>query len=152
MRQIEKIVADYETCKKAWEMGLRAKSVFKYDDDRNIILTNGNYGAYWAANDYFGCDPLYTFGEYFFAPTAEEVPLPTFLDLKDCSRRTLLFFDSYGDPVYYAGSVEKYAAPKGVSESRNEATVRLMTAIGVIRDVPEAKQWYINNGYLKEVE
>ena len=36
-------------------------------------------------------------------------------------------------------------------DNPNEATARLKMAIWLIKNVPEARQWYIDNGYLKEV-
>lgn len=45
MSNIEKIVADYETCRKVWEIGLRVESLFKYEDADSLVICNKDYGC-----------------------------------------------------------------------------------------------------------
>ena len=117
----EHIVADFETCKKAAVIGLDIKSVF----------------------------PQYPFP----APTAEEVPLPILEDTSqieydwafNCDRK-LIFFEK---SLWTEKGKETLKRKK--IDDFNEATARLKMAIWLIENVPEARQWYIDNGYLKEV-
>ena len=133
---VERIVADFETCKKAAEVGLNIKSVFTcYGNncgDRSFALTERPLYQEW----------LYEFP----APTAEEVPLPTeavcingLLYFILCNRAEVTFdtVKGNGDFIY-----ENCFNP-------NEATARLKMAIWLIENVPEVRQWYVENNILK---
>lgn len=139
---VEKIIADFETCKKAVGIGLKLNTVFDWDYDptwfNGIIHYNGvNLGI--------DRSHLYTIP----APTAEEVPLPFRSAFKH-------------GKGYYAVQISYWQVAfdtmKGFGKERheikidpNEATARLKMAIWLIEKVPEARQWYVENGYLDEV-
>jgi hypothetical protein len=135
---VEHIVADFETCKKAAEIGLNIKSVFTcYGNnygDRSFALTERPLYQEWL--------------EEYPAPTAEEVPLPRKAFKIDgslyfilCNRAEVTFdtVKGNGDFIY-----ENCFNP-------NEATARLKMAIWLIENVPEVRKWYVGSGYLKEV-
>jgi hypothetical protein len=136
---IERIVADFETCKKAAEMGLKINTIFhwfKRDDDGEISFT---IETKMRADKFPSTAP---------APTAEEVPLPFRIEFKY-------------EKGYYAVRISHWKVTfdtqGGYGKSRheikiapNEATARLKMAIWLIENVPEARQWYVENGYLDE--
>ena len=138
MSSIEKIVADYETCKKAWNIGLRIESVFSYYENSTVVSTLVRLAQ---SNNLFidGC-------ELFSAPTAEEVPLPKTINLAE-NARSFLWFNKSGRAYYLLEGFVTHQADN-VTPKDNEATVRLMMAIWLIENVPEAKQWYKKMGVL----
>lgn len=156
MCKVEKIVADYETCKAARGMGLRIDTIFKYDENSNLIITNGDYGAFWDSEVCSCFDPLYMFGDLIPAPTAEEVPLPMIFKIDNSNycvsidlERKCVFCNLIGFD-YYEKEVIFFGGNFGSKFCRNEATARLQMATWLMENVPEAKQWYVDNGYLVE--
>ena len=139
MNNIEHIVADFETCKRAAEMGFKIKTIFhwfKRDDDGEISFTIET-----KRTDKFPSTAP--------APTVEEVPLPF--------DKIFKYEKGYYE-VKISHWVVEFDTSGGFGKSRqaiktspNEANARLKMAIWLIENVPEARQWYIDNGYLKEV-
>lgn len=137
MNNIEKIVADYETCRKAWEIGLRAQCVFSvwhntWGDVFDVSINKNIIGIKYPA------------------PTAEEVPLWT-----DANNNThCLWVNNLGIAYKHYSDIDfgiidlKYHVSI-FNNAMNEATARLKMAIWLIGNVPEAKKWYIDNGYLE---
>ena len=113
---VEKIVADFETCKKAAEIGLEIKSVFQKHP--------------------------------YPAPTAEEVPLPT-VHMQAKTTMTIAYVSFNGLGVFWEYQSNEHL--ELYINNPNEATARLKMAIWLIENVQEARQWYADNGYLKEV-
>ena len=139
---IERIVADFETCKKAAEIGLKLDTVFKFlqNTDTEETIATGQieelYHTDWQI--WRTACP---------APTAEEVPLPTkafringLLYFILCNRVEVSFDTAEGNGDFLYENCD----------NPNEATARLKMAIWLIENVPEARQWYIENGYLNE--
>mgnify|MGYP001321879091 CR=1 FL=1 len=143
---ITKIVADYDTCRKAHDIGLRIESVFSW------IL--------------FQSDPPHVFeqgiilsknGGHYPALTAEEVPFPDTnsfayylkTDISSGFKYTSLCeYHREHDEEMYVIEIEN----ENMNFKINEATARLKMAIWLIKNVPEARQWYIDNGYLGEID
>ena len=96
-----------------------------------------------------GLDIKSVFPQYPFpAPTAEEVPLPT-VHMQAKTTRTVSYVSFNGIGVFWEYLSNEHI--KLYIDNPNEATARLKMAIWLIENVPEARQWYIDNGYLKEV-
>jgi len=133
----EKIVADFETCKKAAEIGLILDTVFVYDFNpfKEKFVIHISYEEEYTSS--------------FPAPTAEEVPLPyrkitvngEELCIK-CLPDRIIVFPEHQPKKRTSFFVENY---------KNEASMRYDVAIWLIKNVPEARQWYVENGYLEEV-
>ena len=150
---IKKIVAEYEVCKKAWDIGLRVESVFRWHNNHDRFVEFGN------ANEF---NALY----YTPAPTCEEVPLPKEVGIwvkygVKAQPDVEGFFNIHKIQTHYDESViiygyqyfEEFSEVESFSFSElNEATARLKMAIWLIENMPEARQWYVDNGYLVEVE
>lgn len=138
----EKIVADYETCKKAWDIGLRIESVFGW--------------RVWAIDtDEQEQKVIYTpdFNKDYPAPTAEEVPLPDsdsfdYYLKTDVSSgvRYLSLFERCKEEDEELHCIE--IVYKHKKFEINEATARLRMTIWLIENVEEAKEWYIKQGFL----
>ena len=150
MANIEKIVADYETCKKAWEMGLRLESVFRF-----FYSKQGIWGTKielrTGLDSFVGED---SFGFYYPAPTAEEVPLPDYF--RDNINISIKCDRDYCFAIYLKkGKKKKHQLDRfryGLYEKFNEATARLQMAIWLIENVGEARRWYIDNNYLWSIK
>jgi len=138
MNNIEHIVADFETCKRAAEMGFKIKTIFhwfKRDDDGEISFTIET-----KRTDKFPSTAP--------APTVEEVPLPT-VHMQAKTRMTISYVSFNGLGVFWEYQSNQHL--ELYINNPNEATTRLKMAIWLIENVPEARQWYIDNGYLEEV-
>ena len=145
MTNIEKIVADYETAKKAWEMGLRIESVFRFSYSKQGIW--GTKIELRAGLDSFVGED--SFGFYYPAPTAEEVPLPEQIYYNDKHFKCVTWlglkatgYENFNDSLDFIG----------FSHNPNEATARLQMALWLIENVGEARRWYIDNNYLWSIK
>lgn len=102
--------------------------------------------VYWD-NEYCLCsDLLYTFNGLISAPTAEEVPLP-----KEINGYDLIIYNNHVACITYEKQnfCDSFdILVKADIDDDNEATARLKMATWLIENVPEAKQWYIDSGYL----
>jgi len=132
---VEKIVADFETCKKAAEIGLELDTVFVHDfnhfKEKNVVHLSSE-------EDYTSSFP---------APTAEEVPLPTvYMQGKTSTTVSYVSFNGLG--VFWKQDSNEYI--ELYIDSPNEATARLKVAIQLNENVPKVRQWYVENGYLNE--
>jgi len=146
---VEHIIADFETCKKAHKMGLRIDTVLKwatYEEQGQYVISEKKGQHQYVLDG--GYKPIDYDDFAIPAPTAEEVPLPRKAFKIDgslyfilCNRAEVTFdtVKGNGDFIY-----ENCFNP-------NEATARLKMAIWLIENVPEVRKWYVGSGYLKEV-
>lgn len=148
---VEHIVADFETCKKAHKMGLRIDTVLKwatYEEQGQYVISEKKGQHQYVLDG--GYKPIDYDDFAIPAPTAEEVPLPFRIEFKY-------------EKGYYAVRISHWKVTfdtqGGYGKSRheikiapNEATARLKMAIWLIENVPEARQWYVENEYLKEAK
>lgn len=158
MSNIDKIVADYGTCKKAWEIGLRIESVFWWRESKQqenielVLITRNDVDKTFLRVSTGLTSVQYSDDEFISAPTAEEIPLPdidTFYKLDIHISGDLRFLSLYGDQyndseIYYIEIKDKNA-----DIEINEATARLKMAIWLIENVPETRKWYVENGLIK---
>lgn len=159
MTNIKKIVADYETCKKAWDMGLRIESVFAYYHEDGIL--SGEPDLFFGNSDKTFRSKNYTEYEFYKicdAPTAEEVPLPMIFKIDNSNycvsidlERKCVFCNLIGFD-YYEKEVIFFGGNFGSKFCCNEATARLQMAIWLCENVEEARSWYVNNNYLGDVK
>lgn len=140
MSNIEKIVADFGTCRDASIVGLQIDSYFSWWRYRCT-----GEAVFVCESSHWGSEAAIFYDKVLFAPTAEEVPLP-FIGLTK-SRLDIHFgYIEWRQGVVYSHRIFVD------QDSFGEATARLKMAIWLIKNVPEAKQWYIDNGYLKDGE
>lgn len=150
MSNIEKIVADFGTCRDASIVGLQIDSYFSWWRYRCT-----GEAVFVCESSHWGSEAAIFYDKVLFAPTAEEVPLPFSVSFKHKEhsymlRQTNLYLalENTSAPVSY---YDEYACNFSVVRP-NEASARLRMAIRIIEKIPEAKQWYIDNGYLKDGE
>jgi len=141
---VEHIVADFETCKKAHKMGLRIDTVLKwatYEEQGQYVISEKKGQHQYVLDG--GYKPIDYDDFAIPAPTAEEVPLPwgEFFT----HGFTLA---SYPPNMAYEVPHASHFYRHDVGDSPNEATARLEMAIWLIENVPEARQWYVDNRYL----
>lgn len=145
MSNAKKIVADFGTCKKAWDMGLRIIDIeYKF---RTVF-------AWWRClHDYeteivqqseWDSEAKMFYHKMYPAPTAEEVPLPEQIYYNDRHFKLISWFglkatgyENFNDNLDFIA----------FSHNPNEATSRLQMAIWLIENVEEAKRWYVDNGF-----
>ena len=155
MSNIEKIVADYETCKKAWEIGLKLwdiegnfNTVFAWWQCLHDYETNIAMQSEWDSEVKLFYHKMYP------APIAEEVPLPDYF--RDDINVSVTCDRNYYYVIYTKDNKKKKHQldrfKLGLYAKFNEATARLKIAIWLIENVPEARAWYVKNNYIIEEE
>lgn len=165
---IERIVAEYETCKKASTIGLHLKTIFHWiditphmEEGRQAVYCIEeifpNFHFIQASEEEKNSFIIDTgFAEYTYlslsAPTVEEVPLPDYfrnnIDVSITCDRNYYYVIYTKENKKKKHQLDRFKY--GLYAKFNEATARLKMAIWLIENVPEARQWYVDNGYLKE--
>ena len=146
---IERIVADFETCKKAHEIGLRLDTVLKwatYEEQGQYVISEKKGQHQYVLNG--GYKPIDYDDFAIPAPTAEEVPLPWKKSLN--GKKISLFQAGDGISVYDHVKQRTCVSCSYDDEDKSRATIYLALAIWLIKNVPEARQWYVENGYMKK--
>lgn len=137
----DKILADYNTCQKAWDIGMRTESLCRWEYYFDGII--------WRTRCVSSFEPIE--GHFCYsAPTAEEVPLPDELFYIESICHCIHFDIKWITFDNIDIRSNKCAKSTALECNPNEATARLKMAIWLIENVPEARQWYVANGYMRE--
>lgn len=144
---ITKIVTDYDTSKKAQDIGLRIKcnaDWCKLVDNNISIHTKLEQALYSESREHIEeilCP----------APTVEEVPLPIGITFKIGGTRPTNCFRArvYSNRIEFSSNISSALTGHIVFYDTvvNEATARLKMVIWLIENIKEVKQWYKNKGY-----
>jgi len=153
MSKIKDIQADFETSKKAYDLGLKRETTFYWHTETEklwVRFTDKESDFFRELEDGRAED-----GETraFLIPaySVEEVPLPTG-GITIEGKRSFPVTD-LGDNaikwVFYDKSEREWLEQDTYTIiDATEATARLKSAIWLIENEPEAKQWYTVSGYL----
>jgi len=144
---IERIVANNEISKKAYDIGLRIESVFNWAQEWNNADTfekEETPKIIERGKNLFGNEK-----SLIPAPTVEEVPLP-FGEVLE-GKKISLYEDGQGIGVYNLFQCHRVLSV-AYRKHGNKATVHLAVARWLIRNIPKARQWYIDKGYLDKAK